>query len=193
MEGDNSDSQSKLWFPARLRELRVAAGKKQREVAAAVGMAESSYANAESANHKRIRLGKVHKLAKFYGLDDAATLELVAGWEALPESQYNRNMAKPWADRNARRAKLKNYDKLKDAAIGMFAMFVAALDMHGHDPGELCSCGGPQEGDMFAETEDSSGLSCDLCGPLKLFGLAGWTNLEDVTSKLAALQEELTG
>lgn len=184
----NSDSQSKLWFPARLRELRIARNLKQREVAAAAGMAESSYANAESANHKRIRLDRVVKLAEFYGLDDPARLALIAGWEALPESAYNRNMAKPWAERDARRAKLKAHDALKLSLIETLNRLIEVSAAPAVDPATLCTCAAG-EADFLTEQQDS--VSCELCDALRLAGVPGWSSKESVIAQLAAAQEKM--
>ena len=180
-----SDSQPKLWFPARLRQLRVAANLKQREVAARIGMAESSYANAESSNYKRIRLDRVVKLAAFYQLDEPSRLELIAGWEALPESSYNRNMAKPWAERQAQRAKLKQVDKLRLALLEMTTRLIETVA----DPDTLCTCQ-PDASDFLTERQDS--VTCELCDALRLLGVSGWSSKESVIAQLGAAQEKMS-
>lgn len=175
MVSDNGDTPQKLWFPNRLRELRLAAGKKQREVGVAIGMLERSYANVETSNFKRMRLDRVHRLAKFYGLDNADTNALVSGWEALPPSPYNQRMAKPWAVRKETKSKLKSYDRMRDVLAGLTALLIATHP----DPGTLCNC-----------SFDGSTV-CELCDALRELGLHGWTTSEQVMKELAALQDKL--
>jgi len=173
-------SQEKLDFPRMLRELRVARGKKQREVAAGAELKETTYANAESNNHKTIRLERVRAIAKFYELGAEATEVLIAAWEALPASQYNTRNRPAWERRQAFRDKAKLADRLRLGLLEMATMLVTNVS----DPGQLCTC---DRVDMF---DDSSGQqSCELCEALRLLGLEGWTNLDDVISKLAAAQE----
>lgn len=184
MSNDPRESQDKLWFPSRIRQLRVDAGKKQREVAVALGMKTSSYANAESSNFKRMSLDRVHKLAKAYGLDVAATAELVAGWDALPTSDYDKTRNAEHHRVRQTRAKAKAHDPLKLRLLEVTTLLVTNVA----DPGALCTCA---EVDMFAE--GSSGQQCELCDALRLLGLPGWSNLDDVIAKLAAVQEGMTG
>lgn len=175
MEDEHSESQQKPWFCRRIRQLRVDSNQKQHEVAKSIGLNESSYANAESASHKRIRLDKVLKLARHYQLDDAATKELVEGWEALPESDYNKKNAKPWAKRDAERSKLKRHDLLEIKCIELTTLLITSVD----NPNALCNCG----------FEDD--YVCELCSGLKLLGLRGWTTRSEVLVELAKLQEKL--
>lgn len=185
MEDTNSESPDKPWFPRRIRELRIAANKTQRQVAEAIGVKESTYANAEATRHRRLRHERVLRIASYHGLDPEQTNELVAGWEALPESDYNKRNSKSWAKRDARRSKLKNHDKLKLALLEVTTLLVTSTA----DPDTLCAC---SEVDMFSE-EPSSQQGCELCNALRLLGLTGWTNLEEVVAKLAAIQEGMTG
>lgn len=146
----------------------------QRQVAEAIGVLETTYANAESSTTRRLRSERVERLAKFYALDDAATAELVAGWNAMPESDYNRRNAKSWAQRDARRSKLKNHDPLCVGLIKVLTLLITNVPT----AGALCTC------------EFGEDAPCDLCDPLRLLGIAGWTRTDDVIAKLAAAQEK---
>lgn len=185
MGDENNDSQPKPWFPVRIRDLRVASGRTQREVAESIGVKESTYANAESNRHRRLRMSRVTRLAALYGMDAAQRAELIAGWEAMPESEYSQRNAKSWAARDARRSKLKNHDRLKLALLEVTTLLVTSAA----DPDTLCACAPV---DMFAE-QPAGQRTCELCEALRLLGLTGWTNLEDVIAKLAAIQEGMTG
>lgn len=184
MGDDNSDSREKLWFPSRLRELRVEAGKKQREIAEVLKLTPSSYANAESANHKRISRERVDRLIRFYKLDDEQARQLVAGWEALPESEYNARQRTSYEKRKAFRSKARNHDRLKLALLEVTTQLVTTAP----DPDALCSC---PEVDMFADEPDEPPEPCELCNALRLLGLVAWTDRDDVIGKLAAAQEGL--
>lgn len=162
----------------------MAAGRTQRELAAAIGVKESTYANAEASRHRRLRMERVVRLAKYHGLTRLEADELIAGWQAMPESEYNQRNAKSWAKRDERQGKLKNHDRLKLALLEMTTMLLTNVA----DPGSLCTC---TEVDMFAE--GSSGEQCELCDALRLLGLTGWTTLDDVVAKLAAIQEGMIG
>lgn len=173
-------SQEKLEFPRMLRELRIARGKKQREVAVGGGLKETTYANAESNNHKTIRLERVRAIAKFYELGAESTEALIAAWEALPASQYNTRNRPAWERRQAFRDKAKLADGLRLGLLEMTTLLVTNVA----DPGQLCTC---DRVDMFVES--SGQQACELCDSLRLLGLEGWTNLDDVIAKLAAAQE----
>lgn len=170
----------KMKFPRMLRELRVSSGKKQREVADGSGLRESSYANAECNNHKTIRLERVLAIARFYGLGPDSTAELQAAWEELPASKWNQQNGTARARRQALRDKATAAEALRLGLLEMTTLLVTNVA----DPGQLCTC---DRVDMF---DDSSGQqACELCCALRLLGLPGWTNLDDVIIKLAAAQE----
>jgi transcriptional regulator with XRE-family HTH domain len=178
MGDTNSESQEKRWFPARIRALRLAANKRQADVATAIGVKESTYANAESSNTRRLRLDRVHKLARWYGLGHVETAELVTGWEAMPESDYNKRNARPWAERDERRSKLKAHDKMKLSLLEILTLYIARED-------EPCTC---PPYDVFA---DKQATPCEICHALKLLGVDGWGKKDLVMAKLADIQEEM--
>lgn len=175
IDSSTSESPEKPWFPRRLRELRVENRLSQKQVAEAVGVLEPTYANAESSRTRRLRGDRVQALAKFYALDEAKTAELVAGWKAMPESEYNKRNSKSWAERDEKKGKLKRHDPLCLSVIELAIMLVTSVET----PGSFCDC------------EFDSDTSCKLCTALQLVGLRGWTTREDVIEKLAAAQEKL--
>lgn len=172
----NNESHQKLWFPRRIRELRVAAGKKQREIADRIGMKANSYANAESSNFKRMSRERVEKLAAVHSLDPAATAQLLAGWEQLPIMEFKQRQAETFEKRKVFRSKLKGFDRMKNALAGLVALL---LTVH-PSAGELCIC-------TFGEPD----RPCELCDALKMLGIAGWTTQDEVMRQLAELQEKI--
>lgn len=171
------DPQDKMDFPRICRELRLESGKKQREVAAALGLASAkTYGNVESNNHKTVSIDKVRKLARYHQLGPRQEAELVAAWEALPASPYNQRMAPGWDKKKAFRSKAQGYDRRGYRLAGILALLIVTHE----NPGALCIC-------TFGDTESA----CELCDALKELGLGGWTTSNEVMRKLAALQEKL--
>lgn len=177
------DSQPKMKFPSMCRDMRVAHNLRQREVADAIGVKVSSYGNVESNNHKTIAIDRVKKLASFYTLDEAATAALIAAWEELPASEYSQKQTKSYAERNARRSKARNHDRLKVALLEMTTIHIAAAA----SPDELCTCA---RDDFFTPSEETE--ACEVCNALQLLGLSGYTNRDEVIAELAKLQEAMT-
>jgi transcriptional regulator with XRE-family HTH domain len=187
MVDDNNDTHEKLWFPVRIRELRIAAGKTQKQVAAVLGIKGQSYGNAESSNHKRISRDRAAKLAVYYQLSQTETAELLAGWEALPQGEFKQREAASYEKNKAYRSKARNYDRLKLSLLEMTTLYVTIAP----DPETLCAC---SPVDMFSESPSGQDQDCcELCSALRLLGLTGWTNLDEVVAKLAAIQEGMTG
>lgn len=172
------------------RELRFAARLKQREVAARVGIAASTYGNLESNPHKTIRRERAERIGKAFGLDEAMQAQLMAAWEAQPVTEYSLRQRESWAVKNAARSKVKGYDRMKLSLLEVTTLLISMVA----EPNSLCACGGPKEpsSDMFDEPDSSGQQPCELCDALKLLGLTGWTNLQDVTDRLAAVQEKMT-
>jgi transcriptional regulator with XRE-family HTH domain len=194
------DSQTKMKFPTLCRQLRVENRLKQREVASAIGMKTSSYGNVESVNHKSLAVDRVHRLARFYQLDEAKTAELLAAWEELPASEYAQRQTKTFAERRAFRSKAANHDRLKVSLLELATLLITSCE----NPGALCTCeqatsemladasffpdGSP---DGVASSTDS--LTCELCTALQLLGLPlGMTTRDEVITKLAEVQEAMS-
>jgi transcriptional regulator with XRE-family HTH domain len=184
MDSSNGDSPQNLLFPAWIRRLRMRADLTQREVAERIGVKESTYANAEAAKHRRLRLERVQRIAEVHGLDAAATADLVAAWQAMPESDYNQRNGKPWAERDAKRAKLRSYEPLRRALVEMVSLVLGVSP----DPDTLCSC---EEPDMFADPDSDAPRRCEICNALHLLDLGAWAGAEATMEKLAKLHEKL--
>jgi transcriptional regulator with XRE-family HTH domain len=187
MGDERSDSQDKPWFAQRIRWLRRNSNQSQRQVAEAIGVKESTYANAEASHHRRLRRERVERLAHHHGLNQVEVEELIAGWQAMPESEYNRRNSKTWASRDARKSKLKAYDPLRRALLEMVSLVVGVAA----DPETLCSC---EEPDMFAPADAAEPVRCEICNALHLLGLGAWDGPDATMSKLADMQRaEMTG
>lgn len=171
-------SQEKLAFPSTIRQLRVSRRLRQKDVAEAIKMNEGSYANAESNNHKTMRLDKVFRLAEFHELDATARDALVAAWQALPASKFNERNRPAWERRNATRSKAKAHDAMKLSLLEMLSLYI------GVEPNP-CTC---PPVDPFTEPPEP----CEICKALQLLGLSGWGPVDLVTAKLAEIQDEMT-
>ncbi len=182
-----NNSHDKMKFPLLCRQYRIQGGARQREVAQSIGIACSTYGNVESNNHKTMSLDRVHVLAKYHKLTADQTAELVAAWDELPASEYNQAQAKTWDQRKAFRSKAKNYDRLKLSLLEVCTLLVTLVP----DPETLCTC---PEVDLFADDSDRGepAAPCELCAALKLLGLTGYTDVDDVIAKLAPVQEAVT-
>ena len=177
------DKPEKMRFPRMIRELRVKAKHRQKDVSDALQLKTSTYANAEVNNHKTMSLRRVHLLSRWYGLDPAATADLAAAWHELPPSAYNLNMEPARAKRREERAKVRDFDRTRVALLELVSLLLAAPD-----PGALCTC---PPIDLFAEGDGDP--PCELCNALQCLGLVGFTTIEDTMEKLAELQNQLTG
>jgi transcriptional regulator with XRE-family HTH domain len=166
-------TQEKLEFPRMLRELRVANRLKQREVAEFLDMATSSYGNCEVNNHKTMSLSRVHRLARWYALDDSAASRLLSAWENLPASQYTERNRPAWERRNALRSQAKAAAPLRKALLEITTLLVTSVE----NPDELCAC---------TDTNNE----CELCDALRLLGLKGWSSRDAVIAGLAEVQQE---
>lgn len=186
MGDSTSESPDKPWFSRRLRQLRVDSNKTQRQVAEGIGVKESTYANAEAARTRRLRLDRVNRIAQFYELTRDQADELAAGWQAMPESDYNKRNSKSWAKRDERRSKLRAHDRLRAALLEVCTLLL----VDSIEPDALCSC---PEVDMFADGTADPGDACELCSALRLLGLTGYTSRDAVIASLAALQDKDAG
>ena len=173
----------KPWFPTRIRQLRVDAGKRQRDVAEAIGCKETTYANAESAHHKRLTERRVLKLAAFYRLSSIDTDELLTGWRAMPLSDYSQANAPKNERRRVMRDKVKAHDEMKVSLLEVTTLLATTCP----EPEQLCTCRVEGDDDFFAEPPPP----CTICNALQLLGLPRWSTLDDVVGRLAAAQEAL--
>jgi transcriptional regulator with XRE-family HTH domain len=172
-------------FPALCRELRLARRLKQREVADAIGIKANSYGNVEVTNHKTINRERVLRLARFHELDEARTAELVAAWEELPESDYNKRQTKSFAQRREGRSKARNHDLLLVSLLEVTTLLVTSVP----EGALLCACTA-DDADEWGAAPESITESCELCTALERLGVAdGYTTRDEVIAKLAAVQE----
>lgn len=138
-------------FAVMCKELRHLAGLKHREVAAAIGVAVSTYGNVESSPHKVINRQRATSLIELYRLPPPKAAELLAKWDACPLSPFGQKRAKYWEQRNKLRNKAKNHDALKFAAVELLG--IVLMDR----PDELvCEC--------------AEGVRCAVCYALERVG-----------------------
>lgn len=161
----------------------------QAKLAEMLGVSPATIGNMESSNHIVIREDRAVALSRAFGLGPDAADEFVAAWRQLPVSEYAKKLRKTWAKKSEMRGKVKHYDRMKLSLLEVLAvMFSTAAD-----PETLCIC----EFDDFTRPPGTgrhpsdSSRPCELCYALQALGLDGWTDLADVTSKLAALQEKI--
>lgn len=170
-------------FPRLCRELRLAKGLKQREVAVSAGMNPKSYGNVECTSHKVVAKHKVDRLALCFGLSDFSIptrQEFVSAWESLPQSSYSANQAKGFDRRKAHRSKAKAHDLLRASLLEIVTLVVTTAP----DPDTLCAC---PPMDVF--TGDPV-QPCELCSAMHLLGVSeGFTTVDQAVSALAERQE----
>ena len=134
------------------KQLRQLAGLKHREVAAAIGVAVSTYGNVESSPHKVINRQRATKLIELYRLPPPKAAELLAKWDACPLSPFGQNRQKYWEKRNKLRNKAKNHDRLKYGLVELLGIIL--MDR----PDDLiCECA-------------PDGTKCTVCYSLEAVG-----------------------
>jgi transcriptional regulator with XRE-family HTH domain len=163
----------------------------QASLAAAIGVAPSTYGNVESSNYVIIREDRALALARYFGLDDIATSEFIAAWKELPVSDYAKSLRKSWAKKSELRGKVKAHDRMALCLTEIISLLFSVTG----DPGTLCICefdaGAFDTGPGTGKHPSDPTRPCELCYALQALGLEGWTFTEDVTAKLMALQEKL--
>lgn len=163
------------------RALRVAANLKQRQVAEAIGIAASTYANLESSPWKVIQRSRMERLAELYQLGPDNRARLVAAWEATPLSPFGERNRARWEKRRQQRSKLKHYDRMR---LSLVECLVALVD--GARGRSLCTC------QFGGGTPDDPARSCVICEALENAGLVdGWTDPDNMLKELYKLQEQL--
>lgn len=177
------NTKEKMDFPRMCRELRMSRNWRLKDVAQALNL--RSYQNVEYNNHKTIRLDRVIAIARLYQLDPDSTSALTAAWEALPVSEYSERQRTKWKARNATRSKARGYDEMYRALLEVLALLFMAQEGPPGDVGDLCVC------EFGGGTANDPTRSCELCNALQQLGLTGWTNHDQVSAHLAALQEKI--
>jgi transcriptional regulator with XRE-family HTH domain len=173
------ESKSKCDFAVIARQLRVKNGKKQREVAEAIGVRPSTYGNLESSPFKIIRRERVDELSRFYRLDQAQHSELVAAWERAPISEYSQKKREGWARQNEARSKGKRLDMVQTALCDLLDA-IASSAAAGEPCPSACSCVAP---DAFV---DEPGRTCELCSAFHALGFPDGFVSPDVAAQRIA-------
>lgn len=139
-------------FAVMCKQLRLVARLKHREVAAALGVAVSTYGNVESSSWKVINRQRATKLIELYSLPPDRAAALLAAWDACPLSPFGEKRKKYWEKRNALRNKARNHDKLKFGLVECLGIIL----MQNPDD-QVCTC-------------DFGGPSCSVCYSLEAVG-----------------------
>jgi transcriptional regulator with XRE-family HTH domain len=163
----------KMKLPKMVRDLRVKNRYRQREVAAAIGIAGSSYGNLESLNRITCRIDKIERLALFYQLDDAQTAELIAAYRELPVDAFQKRKLERLNEIRSKASKSRRFDGVRQSLINMFGLLLVTAP----DPDSLCIC------------EPGRAETCEVCEALSELGLDPWVDAATTTAQLAALQE----
>lgn len=160
-------------FNKMVRALRVSAGLKQREVAVAMGIKDSTYGNVECSPHRVIGIEKVRALAKFYELPESQATVLVAAWEATPLSEFAEKRKPAWDRQNRLRYKARHHDRVFASLAEVLGILIPALP-----EGQVCSC-------------ELDGQLCAVCGALDNLGLAPFESHDKTMAKLAKLADKI--
>jgi transcriptional regulator with XRE-family HTH domain len=155
------------------RDLRIAHGLKQREVASGIGISPGAYGNLESSPFKVVRKDKAKKIAELYRLDVKASSDLMAAWERCPLSEGGEKRRAIWQQKNAQRSKAKRHDALEVALCEMLGVHIGAMDED-----KICVC-------------EFAGDPCEVCAALGVLGLDPYSTRDNAITQLAKLQEKL--
>jgi transcriptional regulator with XRE-family HTH domain len=156
-----------------VRALRVSAGLKQRQVAAGIGIKDSTYGNVECSPHRVIGIDRVRALARFFELPESQAAVLVAAWEATPLSEFGERHKAAWERRNRMRYKAKHHDRVFASLVEVLGILIPALP-----EGQVCSC-------------ELDGELCTVCAALDNLGLAPFESQERTMTMLARLADKI--
>lgn len=156
------------------RTLRIQKGLKQREVAAAIGVKNSTYGNVESSQWKVINRDRAAKLIGLYALPPDRAAELLAAWDRCPISPGGQQRKQFWAKRNELRSKAKNHDPLKLALVELLGLHLMAVP-----DAEICAC--------------DFGTVCGVCSALARLGLGPFTpaDRDRILEQLVKIREKI--
>lgn len=172
------DSHNKSDFAIMCRSLRVKKGLKLREVAAAIGVAPSTYGNVESSRFKVIGSHRVARLVELYSLPPDQAVALSAAWERVPLSEYGTKVREGWRKRNTQRSQVKRVPGLESALVELLCLQIGD---HGEDS---CRCG------FNGKLEDSD-RACEVCEALAALGLPSFTTADKAIELLSAKQDRI--
>lgn len=168
-------------FGRMCRTLRVACGLKQRQVAEAIGVKPTTYANLESSPWKVVQRSRVERLAELFQLTPDVREALLAAWEATPLSPFGERNRERWAKRRLQRSKAKHYDRVRLSLVECLVLLV-----DGAGAKSLCTCW------FGGGTADDPSRSCVICEALENAGLVdGWTDPAKMLDQLYKIQEQL--
>lgn len=161
------------------RTLRIKKGLKLREVAAAIGIAPSTYGNVESSRVKVIGSHRVSRLVELYSLSPGQAAELAAAWERTPLSDYGEKVRESWRKRNTQRSQIRRVPGLESALVEL--LFLQIAD-HGDD---TCRCG------FDGKLEDSD-RACEVCEAMAALGLPAFTTADKAIELLGKKSDKLS-
>lgn len=144
-------------FATICRNMRLAKGYRQREVAAAIGIELSSYSNVESSRWRTIGIRRVERLIGFYGLNADQAARVMTAWEICPLSPDGEKRVEMLRQRREYRAKARGHDPLKLALVELLGAHLMALP-----DAELCTC-------------EFGGPPCATCNALERLALPAFT------------------
>lgn len=162
-------------FGEMCRDLRKANRLKLREVAAAIGVADSTAGNMESSQFKVISRDKALKLSNFYKLSASQMTEFMAAWEACPLSPHGEKRREYWKKANELRSKAKNHDPMKCGLVECLGIIL--MD---RPDDQVCACDGTE--------------TCSVCYALARIGVTSPftpSDREKILTQLTKLHEEL--
>jgi transcriptional regulator with XRE-family HTH domain len=162
-------------FGIMCRTLRIRKGLKQREVAAAIGVKNSTYGNVESSQWKVINRDRAAKLIGLYGLNPTMASQLLDAWDRCPISPGGQKRKEFWQKRNELRSKAKNHDPLKLALVELLGLHLMAVPDN-----EVCAC--------------DFGTVCGVCSALARVGIDPFTpaDRDRILTQLVKIQEKMT-
>lgn len=159
---------------------RLEKGLKHAQVAAAIGIAVTTYGNVESGPWKVISRARAERLATLYQLGDEFRANLLGAWERCPLSRYGEKRRAAWERMRVRRSKLKHYDRMKLSLVEAVSLVLSHV--HGRSP---CTC-------MFGGgTEYDATRNCEFCEALESLGIPADLDAPRLYERLARMAEEL--
>lgn len=172
------EKSKRTYFGELCRIMRKDKGLKLREVAEAIGVTTSTYANIESSQWRVVGEDRANLIANFHNLGDPARAELLASWRETPLSEYGRKRADKWKLQNARRSLAKRVPGLESALVELLCLQIGD---HGDD---ACRCG------FDGKLEDSD-RACELCEALAALGLPAFTSADKAIGLLGQKSDKL--
>lgn len=163
----------KTEFGKMVRDLRIAAGLRQRQCAEGIGIKPSTYANIESSTFRVIGEERARRIAEFYKLGPERTAELMAAWEATPLSPFAAKRKEGWDRRNRMRYKAKHHDRVFGSLVEVLGMLIMTTPED-----QVCSC-------------ELDGNLCPVCAALDHVGLSGFDTQDKTLDRLARLTDKL--